>query len=150
VRVSRGCWLSVVGGLVAGVLVFASLPPRGWWWAALVGLGVLGAALVHASPRRRLLIGAAAGVGWFGPGLAWVTGFSPPGYVALVAVQVALFAAACLLFGHRWWLLPVVLVVFTAARDRFPLGVSRSPGLSWARPTVHSPRSPRCSARWGS
>jgi len=43
----------MVGALVAGVLVFASLPPRGWWWAALVGLGVLGAALVQASPRRR-------------------------------------------------------------------------------------------------
>ena len=122
VRVSRGCWLSMVGALVAGVLVFASLPPRGWWWAALVGLGVLGAVLAQASPRRRLLIGAAAGVGWFGPGLAWVTGFSPAGYVALVAVQVVMFAAACLLFGHRWWLLPAVLVVFTAARDRFPLG----------------------------
>jgi len=112
----------VAAGLVAGVLVFASLPPRGWWWAAVVGLGVLCAVLAQASPRRRLLTGAFTGLGWFGPGLAWVNGFSPPGYVLLVAVQVAMLAAACLLVGRRWWLLPPALVVFTAARDRFPLG----------------------------
>jgi len=78
----------VAAGLVAGVLVFASLPPRGWWWAPVIGLGVLSAVLAQASPRRRLLTGASTGLGWFGPGLAWVNGFSPPGYGLLLAVQV--------------------------------------------------------------
>jgi len=121
-RVSRSRWSDAAAGLVAGVLVFASLPPRGWWWAAVIGLGVLSAVLAQASPRRRLLTGACTGLGWFGPGLAWVNGFSPPGYGLLVAVQVAMLAAACLLAGRHWWLLPTALVVFTAARDRFPLG----------------------------
>jgi len=121
-RVSRSRWSDMAAGLVAGVLVFASLPPRGWWWAAVIGLGVLSAVLAQASPRRRLLTGASTGLGWFGPGLAWVNGFSPPGYGLLVAVQVAMLAAACLLAARHWWLLPTALVVFTAARDRFPLG----------------------------
>ncbi len=129
-------------GLAAGLLVFASLPPRGWWVAGLLAVAVLSAALSGLPARQRALVGAATGVGWFVPALAWVYHFSAPGYLLLAAGQALLLAGVCALCW-RWWGLPALLVAFTAVRDRVPfggfplagfeLGQVGGPGL-WAAP----------------
>jgi apolipoprotein N-acyltransferase len=107
----------------AGLLVFASLPPRGWWWAGVVGFGLLAAALRDLGWRARTAIGFVAGVAWFAPGLAWVAGFSLPGAVLLVVLQAALVAlTAALVWRGRVVLLPLTLVVGEWLRTSWPFG----------------------------
>lgn len=109
--------------VAAGLAVWASLPPRGWWPLGMLAGGLLWLALDGARARRRVLLGLLAGLGWFAPALAWATGFSAPGYVVLVAVESLLLALVALVVSpDRWWAVPAGLTAFTALRDRFPLG----------------------------
>lgn len=119
--------------LLAGILFAASMPPRGWWPLTPVGVGLLAVALHGTWWRSRLVIGVLAGLGFFAPTLSWLTSFSAPGYVAVVVVEVALFALAVWLVPAGrggWWALPAALVVLEAVRARFPLGGLPLPGIA--------------------
>jgi apolipoprotein N-acyltransferase len=107
----------------AGLLVFASLPPRGWWWAGVVGVGLLASALRGLGWRARVGVGFVAGLAWFVPALAWVARFSLLGAIVLVLVQAAFVAlVAVLLWRGRVVLLPVALVVGEWLRAVWPFG----------------------------
>lgn len=113
------------GGLVAGLLVAGSLPPFGFWPLGIAGCALLAATCSGATPRRRLLAGLLAGVGQFGPGLAFAARFSLPGAVVLVGFEAALFGAACTLVPRGAGAVPAFAgwcTLAEAVRDRWPFG----------------------------
>jgi len=71
------------------------------------------------------VLGLAAGVGFLGPGLAWLTEFHVIGFVAAVVLEAGLFAlAAAATPPGRWQLLglPAALVLVDALRGAWPFG----------------------------
>ena len=111
--------------LVGGVLLSAGLPPFGWWPLSLLGSGLVAGVLVDAGIRRRLAFGMAAGVGFLGPGLAWLTEFHALGFVLAVVLEAGLFAMAVAAAppGRGQLLgLPAALVLVDAVRGVWPFG----------------------------
>lgn len=104
-------------------MLFASLPPRGWWWAGVAGVGLFALAVRDVGWRRRLAMGYLTGLAWFAPALAWVAGFSLPGVVLLVALQASFVGlAAALVSRGRVVLVPVVLMISEWLRSTWPFG----------------------------
>jgi apolipoprotein N-acyltransferase len=128
-REARGGRLAagLAAGVAAGLLLTASLPPLGWWPLGPVGVAVLWFALAGARWRGRLAAGAFAGLALYGPGLWWATQFHLVGWVALVALESALFAVvvAVVPAGRGAGRVPVLalpaaLVLAEAVRGRWP------------------------------
>ena len=120
-------------GLVAGLLLAASLPPwpgsTGAWPLGLLGAGLLFVSLDGRTGRQRLGVGMAAGVGLYLPGLWWMRDFSLPGYLVATVLQAAILAAAVALVpatdGGRWRRVaafPAALVLAEAVRGSWPFG----------------------------
>ncbi|MBU3750615.1 MAG: apolipoprotein N-acyltransferase [Mycobacterium sp.] len=91
--------LAVAAG--AGLLMYASFPPVGWWWSAVPALALLTAVLV--SPRSTLGggfgCGLLFGLAFYLPLLPWISGLvGAVPWVALAGVQ-ALFPAAFGMFA---------------------------------------------------
>src|SRR3954452_19685105 len=121
----RRGWRGVAGqGLVAGLLLTASVPPFGWWILGLAGAALLPATLVRVDGwRRRLLAVAAAGLTLYAVGWFWMSEFTGPGYVVAVLIEVAILALASLTVARgRLWAVPAALVLAEYARDHFPFG----------------------------
>lgn len=126
-------WWRLLAGMAAGALLAGSMPPRTAWYLAPVGAAVLTWALIGLRWRRRLVLGAVAGLGFFAPTLSWLIGFHPAGFAAVLVLEVALFAAAMLLVdpGRQcWWTVPAALVALEAVRARFPFGGFPLPGVA--------------------
>ena len=126
-------WRQLAVAIAAGALLAGSMPPRSAWYLAPVGACALTWALLGLRWRPRLLLGAAAGLAFFLPTLSWLTDFHPAGFIGLVLIEVALFAAAMLLVVPRpggWWTVPAALVVLEVVRARFPFGGFPIPGLA--------------------
>src|SRR5437764_3169532 len=118
-------WRAVaVRGLVAGVLLTASVPPFGWWILGLAGAALLADTLIRVDGwRMRLLAGAAAGLTLYAVGWFWMSEFSAVGYVLAVLVELAILAAASLTVARgRLWAVPAALVLAEYLRDHFPFG----------------------------
>ncbi len=110
---------------MAGVLLSAGLPPFGWWPVALVGAGLLVGVVGQAGLRRRLCTGAVVGLGFFGPGLLWLTEFHVVGFALAVVLESAVFALAVAASppGRGQALaIPAALVLFEAFRGVWPFG----------------------------
>src|SRR4051812_50145995 len=92
----RRGWRGVAGrGLVAGLLLTASVPPFGWWILGLAGAALLADTLVRVDGwRMRLLAGAAAGLTLYAVGWVWVSGVSVPGYAVAGVIGIALLSLA--------------------------------------------------------
>ena len=111
--------------LASGVLLSAGLPPFGWWPLSLAGTALLAGVLREARLRRRLALGMAAGVGFLGPGLAWLTEFHAVGFALAVVLEAALFALAVAASppgGAQVLGLPGALVLVEAFRRIWPFG----------------------------
>ena len=117
-----------IRGLVAGLLIAASLPPWGWWPLAFVGVALWTSLEASTrSTRRRFLIGTMAGIGWFVPGLAWMWFLTAPGYVIaamLFAVAHGLASAIGARRNDAWTsvLSPAAHTLVEVARLVFPFG----------------------------
>lgn len=110
---------------MGGVLLSAGLPPFGWWPLALVGSASLARALTDARAGRRMAVGVVAGMGFLGPGLAWLTEFHIVGFAGAVVLEVVLFALAMAMVPPgRWQVLglPGALVLLDAFRGIWPFG----------------------------
>jgi apolipoprotein N-acyltransferase len=129
--VGRRTALALAAG--AGGAWALAAPPRGWWPLLPLGAGLLAIALAGLDLRSRLGLGAVTGLALYGTTLPWLTDFSPPGYVIMVALQTGLLAGAAAL-AVRWWALPGALVLLEAAQSRFPLGGFPLPGLAHSQP----------------
>jgi apolipoprotein N-acyltransferase len=122
--------------LVAGLLVFASFPPRTCWYLAPVGIALLTLVVRGAGkPRGGFGYGMLAGLAFFVPLLPW-TGIyvGPVPWLALsaaCAVYVGLFGMLARLVGHRpgWPLWVAMMWTLTEwGRSSFPFG-----GFPWGR-----------------
>lgn len=112
-------------GLGAGALMAASLPPWGWWPLAPAGAAVLVASLRDRPWSSRLLAGAAAGLGLYGPGLWWMTEFSAPGYVATTLLEAGIVGLAMVAVpsrGGRLVAFPAALLLADALHGHWPFG----------------------------
>lgn len=119
--------------VTAGALMLLSMPPGGWWFFFPPAVALLAFAVNGAGWRVRLLVGLAAGAILLAPGLFWLTSFNAAGYVAVLVVEVLLFAGAMVVVPGRhggWWTLPAALVLLEAVRGRFPFGGFPMPGLA--------------------
>ena len=131
----------LVGGMVAGGLVFLSYQPVGWWWAAIVGVALLFVVLAP-WPRGRgpsLRLGAGIAVAHslvlFLLLLPWIGSFvGTMPYVAL-AIWLSLYsvllgvlgvAVARLRFGPLMF--PLVFMAVEWLRSTVPFG-----GFAWVR-----------------
>ena len=137
VRPATPGWLPgstrLLAGLVAGGLLAGSMPPRTAWYLAPLGAAVLTWSLAGRAWRQRLVLGATTGLAFFLPTLSWLTGFHPVGFVAVVVLEVVLFAVAMLVVDARparWWTVPAALVALEALRARFPFGGFPIPGIA--------------------
>ena len=114
-----------LGAGLAGTGLALTLPPPGWWPLGFLGLAVLARLAAGRPWRDRFVLGAVAGVVFFGVGLAWAGAFSLPGYGLLVVVEAGFLAAALVAIPPgRGYLLgfPAALVLCEWARGRWPLG----------------------------
>jgi apolipoprotein N-acyltransferase len=112
-------------GLLAGLLLTATLPPWGWWVLGPVGAAVLALALRGRPAKVRAVCGLAAGIGLYAPGLFWMSEFSLPGYPLAVLIEAAFIAFAMLVVvpgPGRLVALPAALVLAEAARGSWPFG----------------------------
>ena len=122
-----------MAALGSGVALAAALPPVGLWLLGPVGIGLLAGLLHGCGTRRRVMVGAAAGLAYFAIGLWWVADFTLPGYVLLCVVEAGFVALACLAVPPGTGAVvgvPAALVLMEAARARWPLGGLPLAGLS--------------------
>jgi apolipoprotein N-acyltransferase len=135
-RLSRwsGPALRLTLGAAAGLLLWASLPPLSWWWAAPLAIAIVAAVASRLRPRAALLFGYAVGLGQLVPTFAFLRGLGVDAWLVVALVEslwFALLALAVSLVGRRrWWpaAVPFVWVAVEFARDRWPFG-----GLPWGR-----------------
>lgn len=74
----------VLRSIAAGLALAASMPPWGWWPAALLGIVLLDRLLVDTTWRQRLMRGSLIGWSLFAPTIIWITQLTAPGYVIAV------------------------------------------------------------------
>lgn len=133
---ARDCAAAVA----AGLLLFASFPPRPLWFLAPVGLGLLILVVTGWGTRRRRLragfgYGYLAGLGFLLPLLPWVGEYvGPVPWLALAAVEslfVGLFGAAAVAVSRLpwapWWI-ACVWSLTEWLRSSVPFG-----GFPWGR-----------------
>lgn len=116
-----------IPSLAAGVGLALSLPPWGFWILAFPAAGLLWWRLGGLSPRTRLWAGWLAGLGCYGPGLAWARSFTLAGALVLIALEALFTALACLVVPARFavaraLVFPGALTVAEWGRMRWPFG----------------------------
>ena len=117
--------------MVTGGLLWASLPPIGWWPAGVIGVVLLGC-IPAATVRARALLGGVAGLVLFGAALRWLWPFTGVGVAVLVALQAGFLATASAVSPAgrgRLVALPGALVLVEALRHRWPLSGLPMAGL---------------------
>src|SRR5437763_7095821 len=118
-------WRAVaLRGLIAGLLLTASVPPFGWWILGLAGAALLADTLIRVDGwRMRLLAGAAAGLTLYAVGWFWMSEFSVPGYMVADLIEIAILSLASVSVARgRLWAVPAALVLAEYVRDHFPFG----------------------------
>lgn len=127
--------LRLAGSLGAGALMFASFPPRSFWFLAPIGVALLVVVVRGLSARAAFGWGYLSGLGFFVPLLPWVgvyVGDMP--WLALSAVQAIAFAVFGVLAAsvQRLPAAPIWVacawIATEALRARVPFG-----GFPWGR-----------------
>ena len=126
-----------MGAALAGLLVTLGLPPFGWWPLPILGFAMLTTSVAPARSRGivfgRMMV---FGVGWFGPGLWWMTQFSRPGWILVVLLE-SLIGAACMVgaSGRRSsaWRMVAGVTVGEIVRTRLPLVALPLAGIDLAQ-----------------
>ena len=144
------CGDSIIAA-IAGLALYASFPPVGWWWRSVPALALFLSRIDEARAPRALTVTFVFGMSFWVPLIDWVplaVGTTPPWFV-LAFVQT-LFLMAWVLFARwtqlwRWARGPLVQALLfaltwtgvDAARSRWPW--SGFPWGSVALPQVDSP-----------
>lgn len=118
--------VSVALGLLAGLLLCASLPPWGWWPLAPAGLALWLHLLGRPSRWDRFMVSWAVGVAWFGPSTLWMWGLTQPGYVLGVLLawgpMVGVVGVVVPPDRRRLLVLPAALIGFEWFHTHAPFG----------------------------
>lgn len=147
--ISHGLAPGIALMVTAALLWWLALPPRGWWVLFPLGVAAFMLALAGRSLRERLWLAALGGLIHYGIALRWLTDFTAPGYLAVVALETALLVvvAAVALAGPTppgaatrrngwpgWWLItPAAFVLLEAVQNRFPFGGFPLPSLGFSQ-----------------
>jgi apolipoprotein N-acyltransferase len=132
---------------LGGIVNAGAFPALGWWPLAFVGTGLIFWSLIGRSAGGALLVGLAAGFGFFGTHIFWLTIYlGPIPWLALAGLESVFFALGALLIAlalrslPRVWpgrvgrlvLTPLVLAALWVLRESitsvWPYG-----GFSWGR-----------------
>lgn len=114
-----------IRAVLAGLALAASMPPWGWWPAALLGIVLLDRLLVDTGWRQRLLRGSLVGWSLFVPTIIWITQLTAPGYVIAVLLLgglVGVFLAAVPTGPGRRPALVGAWVLCESLRTAWPFG----------------------------
>ncbi|WP_018333476.1 apolipoprotein N-acyltransferase [Actinomycetospora chiangmaiensis] len=111
-RPTRATGLRAAAAVVAGLALYVSFPPLGWWWAAPLGIALLVATVADRSWRAALGWGALAAVAYEYPLLSWTGTYV--GAVWLFALLVVVLATA----------VPVAFVPLLARLPGAPLWIA--------------------------
>ncbi len=117
----------VVGarGVLAGVLLCASLPPFGFWPLAAGGLALLDRLIADQPLRSRFARGWLVAMACFVPSLSWMTALTAPGYAIACVLYAAMLGAgiAAAPPGRgRWLALGGTWAVAELVRWSWPFG----------------------------
>ena len=83
-----------VRGVLAGVLLAASLPPWGFWPLGFIGMALWVELLADAGLWRRVGLSALVSVSWLGPATVWMVDLTLAGWPVAVISFAAMHAAA--------------------------------------------------------
>ncbi len=112
-----------VRGVLAGVLLAASLPPWGFWPLGFIGMALWVELLADAGLWRRVGLSALVSVSWLGPATVWMVDLTLVGWPVAVIAFAAMHAAAGALVppDHR-------------RRRAFPAALALAELLRWTWP----------------
>jgi len=149
-------WAALILAGLAGVLLDAGFPDRGWWVLAPVGALLMFVALLGRGPWTGLAVGFAAGLSFWLTHIYWITLYlGPVPWIALGGLQSIFFAvglaltAVVLRVGPRLWpsrlgrvgLIPVIVAGLWTAREAisavWPYG-----GFAWGRVALSQSEGP--------
>ena len=129
----------LVAGL-SGLLTYAALEPRGWWWAAVAGMGLLYVSLMpwgtrHVSARLGALLAVAHSLVLYLLTLPWIGELVGSGPYIALAVWLAVYAillgfggAAVARWKYGFIVFPFVYLAVEVLRSSLPFG-----GFSWVK-----------------
>ena len=129
----------LVAGL-SGLLTYAAIEPRGWWWAAVVGMGLLYVSLMpwgtrHVSARLGALLAVAHSLVLYLLTLPWIGELVGSGPYIALAVWLAVYAillgfggAAVARWKYGFIVFPFVYLAVEVLRSSLPFG-----GFSWVK-----------------
>lgn len=85
----------IIAAFAAGLMVYASFPPFGWWYLAFVAFALLGWVMIHESTTKAggFGYGLIFGVAFYVPLLPWISGLVGPAPWLALSFMEALFPA---------------------------------------------------------
>lgn len=149
-------WLAVLAAAIAGGILTAAFPDRGWWPLVFPGTALMVWSLRGRGVLGSLVVGIIGGFSFWGSHIFWLTIYlGPVPWLALSGLQSVFFALGCVLMALAWrfvprlWpgtmgrmlLLPLVLGGLWTLRESitsvWPYG-----GFSWGRLAFSQSESP--------
>jgi len=90
----------IIGPLVSGLLIAASLPPWGWWPLSFIGLALYGSLARKNRATSSFRTAFIFGLGWFLPAMAWMWFLTAPGFLIAVVLFSSLHGIAAVVAGR--------------------------------------------------
>ncbi|NLD75587.1 MAG: apolipoprotein N-acyltransferase [Acidimicrobiales bacterium] len=115
----------VVRGIIAGLLIAASMPPWGWWPLAFAGIAVFDLLLAGASVKQRLGRGFVTGLALFVPTISWISQLTFPGYLIASLAYALMVGVAAMAVPPHWGRRPALIgawVLCESLRSAWPFG----------------------------
>ncbi len=149
-------WLALIVAALAGPIIDAGFPDRGWWPLSIIGAVLLFGALVGRGFWSGVLVGVVAGGAFWGTHISWLTvQLGPIPWAGLSAIEAVFFAvgagtiAVVLTRGSVLWLsrwtrigvIPIIVAGLWTSREAltavWPFG-----GFAWGRLALSQSESP--------